>query len=143
MAIFEQLGLNETILLQLVIFTIAFSFLFWAFSGYTKAFQEREKRTVGGEDLAGEIKKKTEALSAEFEVAAREVSGAIKSIYDVRRSEANKEREDLIAKTKAEVSGELERAKSGLSTDIQTARLALKEHVPQIAEIITEKLLKN
>ena len=60
MEIIQQLGINGTALIQFGIFICAFFFLnLYLFTPYYKALEERENRTLGGEDLALEFQKKS------------------------------------------------------------------------------------
>ena len=92
MAVLHQLELNQSFFIQLIVFTIEYIALSrFVFAPYTKAFNQREERTKGGEDLALEIHKNAVELRAQYDSKASQVSGNVKTIFDDYRLEATKE----------------------------------------------------
>src|SRR5437868_3934824 len=103
MEIIHQLGINQTALIQFAIFICMFFFLnLYVFTPYYKALEERENRTMGGEDLAIEFQKKSTELHSEYQIKAKEVSKKIKDIYDAHRNDAVKEYDLIVGKARQE-----------------------------------------
>lgn len=144
MAIFTQLGLNESFFFQFVIFAIAYYVLnIVVYKPYLKAFEAREERTKGGEDLALEFTKKAEDLRSQYETKARAVNTEIKGIFDQYRGQATKEYDTIVASTRASAQKVVDETRSKVAGEISTAAKQLKSEVPAIAAAITNKLLKN
>ncbi len=142
MAVLEQLGINQTVYIQFFIFLIAFITLSQVvFAPYAKALTEREARTKGGEELAGELQKQSVELKTQYEAKARKVSGDIKTIFDSYRDQANREYEQIISKARAESQRLVEEARLRVSIETAEAAKKLREDLPKIASAITSKLL--
>ena len=142
MAVLEQLGINQTVLLQFCIFVfslIALSQL--AFAPYYRAHEERERRTRGGEDLAQEILKQATDLKAQFETRARQVSGDIRTIFDSYREGGSKEYEAILAQARADSQRLVDEARGRVTVEVAEAAKRLKEEIPQVAQAITQKLI--
>lgn len=142
MAILQQLELNNSFFVQLIIFTIAYLALSrLIFSPYAKALEQREQRTKGGEDLAVEIHKKAEDLRAQYESRARQVNGNVKTIFDEYRLEANKECEHILSQARIESQKLIEAARQRVSLEIGEAQAKIKAEAPIIAQEMTHRLL--
>lgn len=142
MDIIQQLGINGAAAVQFGIFTIAFVFLnFYVFTPYYKAHEEREKRTLGGEDLAQEMQKKSTELQTEYQAKAKEVTKKIKDIYDAQRAEAAKEYDVLLSRARAEAASLLEVTNKNIAQSIQATTAALRAETTNVSVAITQKLL--
>lgn len=142
MEIIHQLGINQTALIQFGIFICMFFFLnIYLFTPFYTALEEREKRTLGGEDLALEYQKKSTELHSEYQTKAKEVSKQIKDIYDAHRNDAVKEYDAIVSKAKDEASQLLEAKAKSISQAIQAASAALSAETSSVAMAITQKLL--
>lgn len=142
MEIIQQLGINGTALIQFGIFICIFFFLnLYLFTPYYKALEERENRTLGGEDLAQEFLKKSTELQSEYQSKAKEVAKKIKDIYDSLRADANKEHEALLNKARSEASSLLEANNQKIAQSIQATTAALRSETTNVSVAITQKLL--
>jgi F-type H+-transporting ATPase subunit b len=142
MAILNQLGINQTIFFQFVIFVIAYITLYFlVFKPYTAALNEREARTKGGEGLASELQRQARDLQTEYEKKARQINGQIKEIFDQYRAEASKETDVVISKARSEAQILVERARQQVAAEISQAENKLRDEVPMVAQVITAKLL--
>lgn len=143
MDIFGQLGINTTAAIQFVLFAIALIFLSKVvFTPYTHAYEERQRRTKGGEDLALEYQNKSVELHSEYETKARELNNEIKGIVDGAKSQANKDYESLVAKARSESEKLVHENRTKISTAVQGAAAELKSQTTAVAMAITTKLLK-
>jgi F-type H+-transporting ATPase subunit b len=142
MEIIQQLGINGTALIQFGIFICAFFFLnLYLFTPYYKALEEREKRTLGGEDLAQEFQKKSTELHSEYQTKAKEVTKKIKDIYDAHRTDALKEFDALVGKARTEAAILLEANNQKIAQSIQATAAALRAETTNVSVAITQKLL--
>lgn len=142
MEIIQQLGINGTALIQFGIFICAFFFLnLYLFTPYYKALEERENRTLGGEDLAIELQKKSASLQDDYQAKAKAQAKTIKEIYDEQRAGAVKEYESLVGKARAEAAALLETNSQKIAQSIQATSAALKAETTNISVAITQKLL--
>ena len=142
MDIIQQLGINGAAAIQFGIFICAFFFLnLYVFTPYYKAHEEREKRTLGGEDLAQEFQKKSTDLQSEYQAKAKDIAKKIKDIYDAQRSEALKDNESLLGKARGEATTLLEANNQKIAQSIQATASALRAETTNISVAITQKLL--
>lgn len=142
MGIIHQLGINGTVFIQFGIFICTFFFLnLYVFTPYYKALEEREKRTLGGEDLAQELQKKSTELHSEYQMKAKEVTKKIKDIYDSHRLDALKEFDVLVGKARSEAHALLEANNQKIAQSIQATSAALRTETTNVSVAITQKLL--
>lgn len=142
MEIIHQLGINQTALIQFVIFVCMFFFLnIYLFTPYYLALKERETRTLGGEDLALELQKKSTELHSEYQVKAKEVSKQIKEIYDSHRNDAVKEYDLIVGKAREEAAELLEKNNKTIGQAIQAVAASLGAETTTVSMVITQKLL--
>lgn len=142
MGILNQLGVNHTIIFQFVVFAVAFTSLYLiAFKPYAAALTEREIRTKGGEELAGELHRQAEELRVNYETKARHINSQIKEIFDHSRSEATKQTDASIGKARQEAQVLIEKARAKITAEVADAEKKLREETPQVAQAITNQLL--
>lgn len=142
MSMLTQLGINQTVFIQFVIYIAIFSFLsIYVFGPYANAVEVRESKTKGSEELAIEFAKKTTELHSEYEKKAREVHGHIQEIYRQLKQEAMTESEKLVSKARAESQKTLEENRKTLHTALAATTAELKAETTNISLVITNKLL--
>ncbi len=142
MAVLDQLGLNQSFFIQLIIFSIAYLALSnIVFAPYIKALSVREEKTKGGEDLAFEFQQKAQDLRTRYEVKARQVSGDVKTIFDEYRQQATQEYEKIVSKARGESQVLIESTRKKVSMEIEAAQAQLKAEIPIVAQEMTRKLL--
>ena len=142
MAILNQLGINNTTFYCLLIFILTFFALKEIlFRPYYLAFEEREKRTKGGETNAKELQAKTSQLSLQYEEAARDINSHIKKIFDESRAVAGKESENIIREAKGVADQALESTRAQIAKEIKKAQDQLSLETPGVALAITKKML--
>jgi F-type H+-transporting ATPase subunit b len=142
MEIIHQLGINQTAFVQFAIFICIFFFLnLYVFTPYYAALAEREKRTLGGEDLALEFHKKTTELHSEYQLKTKEVTSKIKSIYEAQRNDAMKDYDIIVSKAREEAGVVLDTNNKKIAQAVQSAASALKLETTNVAVAITQKLL--
>lgn len=143
MAIFQQLGIDGTIVYQFFIFVFGILFLsLYVFVPYRDALLKREERTLGGEELAGELNKESQDLRTKFEARAKEINFAIKSIYDDIRKETSTETEKIVASSKEAAQATIEETRKRVSIEVAEAGKLIKSEIPVVADTIAKQLLK-
>jgi F-type H+-transporting ATPase subunit b len=141
MQIFTSLGVDSTIVIHLICFLISYVALTQLIlKPYMRALEEREKRTVGGEELAVRLVEEAADLQGQYEVKAREINSQITSIYNQSRTAAQKDSDVLVDAARKEASGLLETSRAQISTEVQAARKTLSAEVPAVGAAIASKL---
>lgn len=144
MEILTQLGVNKTAFIQFFIFAIAFFTLSsMVFKPYAEALHKREEKTKGGEEVAEQMLKQSADLKTQFETKAREVSGEINSIYETYREQAMKEYSKIVAEARGESQSLVEDTKKRVSVQVADAAVKLKEEIPTVAGLITQRLINK
>lgn len=142
MAILSQLGINYTTFYCFLIFVVTFFFLKeMVCRPYYLAFEERERRTKGGEEGAKELQKQTLELQQNFEVEVRQLNSRIKEIFDDSRATASKEVEVILNAGRNGAEQIIQETRSAVSSEIKKAREQMKLEAPGIALAITKKML--
>ncbi len=141
MQIFTALGVDSTIVIHLICFLISYvAFTRLVLKPYMRALEEREKRTVGGEEQAVRLVEEANDLQGQYEVKAREINAQITSIYNQSRTAAQKDSEVVVQAARSEATTLLEGARTKISTEVQSARKALSAEVPAVGAAIASKL---
>lgn len=142
MAILSQLGINYTTFYCFLIFVVTFFFLKeLLFRPYYLAFEEREKRTKGGQEGAKDLQKQTLDLHKEFEQEARDLNSQIKNIFDLARSEATKDVEGILASGRKSAEKVIEETRLTVAGEVKKSREQMRLEAPSIALAITKKML--
>lgn len=142
MAVLEQLGINGTVLYQLIIFMFAFiSLRYIMFEPYFKALDERKKRTVGDTQQAEELKIKSADAKSQYEAKARHINAELKDIFGSSRGEAAKEYERLIANARTTAEKLIDENRKRIKDEAAQAEAQLKGEIPAVAAAITQKML--
>lgn len=144
MAILTQLGINQTAFIQFFIFAIAFfSLSLVVFKPYADALHKREEKTKGGEEVAEQMLKQSAELKTQFETKARQVTGEINTIYEAHREQAMKEYNRIVTEARGESQQLVEDTKKQVTLQIAEATSKLKEEIPNIAGLITQRLINK
>ena len=142
MAILNQLGINHTTIYCLIIFLSTFFYLKeFLFRPYFNSFEEREKRTKGGELNAKDLLSKSSLLKKQFEEEARDLNAEIKSIFDESRLSGSKEYEKLVNDAKKTAELFIEETRERVAKEYKKAQDQLSLEVPGVALVITKKML--
>jgi len=107
---------------------------------YLAALSEREKRTVGGEELAVRLVEEANDLQDRYESKAREINAQVKGLYDQSRTAAQKQSDQVVDSARKEASTLLDQARTVITSEIQTARKTLSAEVPAVGSAIASKL---
>ena len=142
LGILSMLGVNQTVYYQLAIFIVGYSCLYFiVFKPYFRMFEERERSTVGNQDLASQIIKEAQELEAEYQVKARQVNEQYKKVYDKYRSEAMREYDEVVSQARSQARNSVETNKKEIQENVFVARKQLLEERPQVSNAIVHQIL--
>ncbi len=142
MEIIQQLGINSTVYSQFALFLFTFIILNQlVFKNYLAAFEAREQRTKGGEELAVELHEETKEIYNKYESKAREINSEVNDIFSQFRAEATKQYEQIVSSARNESNKTIEEARAKILLETKKAESQLQQEVPAIANAITQKLL--
>jgi F-type H+-transporting ATPase subunit b len=141
MELLKSLGIDGTLWIHMACFAVGYlSLSNFVFKPYAKALAEREKRTVGGEELAQQLLIQAGEINANYELKAKAISASIRSEYDKNRVEALRESESLISSARQEAAKLLESSRTKIASEIGAAKNALASEVPAITSAIASKM---
>lgn len=141
MALLKSLGIDSTLWIHVVCFAVAYlSLSNLVFKPYLKALNEREKRTIGGEEQANLILNEANEINSAYEAKAKVIAASIRTEYENNRLAAVKESEALLAAARSEASALIEKSRQKIQTEIGTARSLLAAEVPVITSAIASTM---
>ncbi len=141
LSLLTALGVNQTIWVQLGCFLVSYVALTeLIFKPYMKAYHEREKRTVGGEEFATRIIEEAKELSGNYERKAREINSEIKSMYDQKRSDALRDYEKMLAEARESSTELIAAARTKIAIEVEAARKKLVTEIPAVSGAIASRL---
>jgi F0F1-type ATP synthase membrane subunit b/b' len=142
MSLLLQLGINETVFIQFLLYTGVFTFLaLYVFTPYAKAAQEREFRTKGTEELVLEYQRKSTELHSQYETRVREIHHHIQEIYRQLKQETTVEYERIVGQARLEAQQSLEAARKSLQTALAATTAELHSQTANLSMAITNKIL--
>lgn len=140
--ILKSLGLNETVVPQFFIFIITFIFLnYFVFNKYLAAYQERRRRTVDSKDVDGEIQTEINEKEAIYSREARQINDQIKTIFEKSKADAQDFSMKTLADAQAKHQSKIAAGKKSIDDAVAAARAQLKQSVPEISQMIKQRLL--
>jgi F0F1-type ATP synthase membrane subunit b/b' len=141
-AILSSLGINSTLYIHFVIFFVAYLALSQlVFKPYLKAFEARQKATVGSADVTSALWKETEALRAEYQAKAREINAEIKTVVDDIKKEALAAYQAETQKSQQAYLEQLDQLKVRVETARTQAMAMVDQEVPSVSKAISDRLL--
>lgn len=142
MDIIANLGVDLTIFFQFVSFLVGYFFLYFlVFKPYMKAYEERERRTEGTEEVAERLLTDTKDLQTEYQVKAQQLNAQYKSLYDKSRTEALKAHDQMVSEARANALQLLEKTRDQLNGEVGKAQEQIDKMTPEVAKEIASKLL--
>lgn len=142
MEILSQLGVNQTVVVQFVIYIlIFFSMAFWVFKPYALAEEQRELKTKGADQLAGEFQKKANEYNLLYAQKAKEINEKIQEIFTKEKEQALLACDSIVNQARSESQRHFEDEVQKLKINMNQVSLDMDAQVPQISALITNKLL--
>lgn len=140
-SLLRSLGVNSTIWFQLGCFFVAYlAVTELVFKPYLRAYEERQKRTVGGEETAAKTVEEIGVLQNQYESKVRALNAEIKGIYDTSRGEAQKRYDETMSAARKQADAALESTRAQITTQVEAAEHALKSEVPALGNAIASRL---
>lgn len=140
MQILQQLGANQSAIIQFFIFAISIAFLtVFVFNPFFKAYDERLEKTKGVENVAKDTIEETKNLNLIFQSKARESNDKIRNIYDTERSAAQKKSEDILKTAKADADKILVSSRSEIASQVSQSKSQVASLSQEIATQLTQK----
>lgn len=141
MEILTVLGVDSTLAIHLACFFVSYVALSQLiFKPYLRAYEEREKRTVGNEERAVHLIQEANDLQLQYEQRAKVINAQIKTAFDGSRGDAQKEYERLVQGSREEAQKSIEHSRAHLTREIQATRAALAAEIPTVSAAIASKL---
>ncbi|MBX3041442.1 MAG: ATP synthase F0 subunit B [Bdellovibrionaceae bacterium] len=142
MDLLHALGINQYAIVQFLIFAVMFAFLTgYVFSPYAKALDEREKRTVGGENLAEEYQEKAIELQTEYQQKARDLNSQIQTIFQSQKGAASAEQDKVVRQAQDEANSLIEKNRQAIAKSVSQVSEELRGQTTNVALAITNRLL--
>lgn len=141
-AVFNTLGINYTVGMQLSIFIFVFLSLYYIlFKPYYEAYEARSEQTFGNQDLAERVIKETENLEDMYQAKARKLQVEHKKIYDSSKSEALHEYDSIVFKSRKDSKEKIAVVKIEIEKQFELAKVNLGTETSNVASAIVDKLL--
>jgi F-type H+-transporting ATPase subunit b len=137
-----MISLDISILYQIVIFLGLWLILSkLLFRPYLDLLEERERKTSGVRQDAGELEHEGARLKAEYEDKITQARSAGTAAKDAIIQAARQERERLIQQARDEAAGALESVRRDIESQLERARSLAAAEVAGVAEDMVSKIL--
>lgn len=141
LSIFQSLGINVSLFIQLGLFVVIFYLLkHLVFTPFFAAYEDRESMTYGNEELAEKLNAQSLELESIYQNKARELNEEIKSLFDQSRTEVQKESEELFKKARQEAKEKIDKSRAEIMASYNAAKNELSKEIPDIADSIASQL---
>ena len=142
MELLASLGINSTVLPQLIVFIIVYFILSRVvFRPYLQAFLKREESTVGSEENAEKLLQQAFELSEKLQEKSKAASLEQMTIYNEVRQEAQKDFDRIVSEARVEADKELEGLRSAIQSDVKKVRENMSTEASSVSEGIVGKLI--
>jgi len=139
-----QLGANQTVYIQLLLFVVAITFLTTVvFNPFFKAADQRHKRTKGADAVAKDAALEAKNLATIYQTKAREINNKIKEIFDVKKSEALKKASEVIAESKSKADTVAIESRKNIEAQLKSASVEIDKISQDIALTLKDKFEKG
>ena len=141
-AILEQLELNQTFFIQLVLFAVLFLLLKpLYFKPFLKLFEARHKSTVADQEAAEKLMADAQAKLDEYKRKLSEERAAARKEFDALIDQAKKEEAAFLQHAREEAKKITQAAAESASQQHEELKKKLDIEVESLAHAISEKLL--
>lgn len=142
--ILKSLGIDSSVYFQFAIFFIAYFVMSnVVFKPYLKAYNERQRRTVGGQAEAENLLKEAAEKEESYKLEAKRLNSKIREIFNVINGKAKKEVEQILVEAKSQANLQSDQARSDLELSVSEARKEMENHIPTISENIQNKFVRQ
>jgi F-type H+-transporting ATPase subunit b len=142
MDLLVQLGVNNTLGIQMAMFLVTFVVLkYFLFAPYYAAFNERKERTEGKTELAERFVSEARELEDRYQVKAQEANDRFREIYDRARTDAVKEYDRLLNEARAKNKAVIEDSNKKIEKDMAVVRTQLASEITGVSQLMVQKLI--
>jgi F-type H+-transporting ATPase subunit b len=113
------------------------------FKPLTRVMRERETAVKSALEIAQSAESRARAATAEFDATVTAARTEIYRQMDERRRAAEAYRQELMAKTRAEIEGTLAEARAKLEAQTADARATLERDADVLGKEIADKVLRR
>jgi F-type H+-transporting ATPase subunit b len=137
-----QLGVNETLGIQLAVFLVAFVALkYLLFEPYYAAYKERQERTLGKTELAERFVAEARDLEEKYTIKAQEANDRFREVYDKARLEAVKEYDRVVNEARAKNKAALDQNNQKIQKEMVSVRAQLSNEIAGVSQLMVQKLI--
>ena len=141
MEILLQLGANQTVFIQFVIFIISISFLtVYVYGPFYKAYDQRLQQTKGADQVANETQEEAKKLESIFQVRAREINQKIQSVFDTSKNQAIDSAGLILNQARVKVSETSDDARKKIDAQKANAEKEVQRISEEVSAEISKKL---
>lgn len=141
-ALLQDLGINQTIYLQFVLFVMAYVPLhFLLFKPYFTAYSERINRTEGNQKTSERLLDEAQDLRVRYENKSKELNSQFKAVYDEEKTLTMREYDQITAKAREKAKSLIDESKRLVEEKLQNSKQDIKAEVQNISETIVAKVL--
>jgi F-type H+-transporting ATPase subunit b len=141
MQILLQLGANETVFIQFIIFIVVISYLTtFVYGPYFKAWDQRMQQIKGADQVAQETHDEAKKIEAVYQIRAREINEKIKAVFDASRKQATDSAATLLNQAKSLVADLTDKASQDITAQKQNAAKDIQTISAEVANEISKKL---
>jgi F-type H+-transporting ATPase subunit b len=142
MGILIQLGVNETLAIQLGLFLVVFVVLkHLLFGPYFAALMERRARTLGKTEQAEKYVAEARVLEDQYAMRAREANDMYRDAFEKGRLAANKEFERVVGEARQAAKDHTDAMRDRLGKEMVAVRSQLSQEVASVSQVINQKLI--
>lgn len=142
MEILKQLGVNETVWIQLGFFILSYFFLStFVFKPYRRNLEFRKKNTSGSMEEATRLSAATEVLVMDYQGRMKSQNEKAQTIYNQLRNEALAEEEKLVAAARDRANKIIEDTRLKITREIEAGRRTLESQIPELSSLTASQVL--
>ena len=142
--ILTSLGVNSTFYFQFAIFCFAYIAMSKiVFGPYLAAYEERHRRTVGGEKEAQDLQAQADETEAVYVKEARSLNDKIKEIYSEKAVLLNQDRNKILEEARGNAENKLNQGREQIEVAVGEARNTMKGHIQELSQQIQNKFSGN
>ena len=141
-SVLAQLGINNTLWIQLAIFTFVYIFLRFVYFGpFLRLIELRAKESTGVETEAVALNERVDGLERDWQARIQEARKAAREKREAVLKAAVNETSSQLAQARGQAKAKIESARDDLAGSATAARTAAGGQVDTIAKLFVDKLM--
>lgn len=143
-AIFQQLGANDSLIYQFVVFVVVFVIAkFGFFNHLQKVLETREDKTVKLEGNAEAKFEEVNKLSVEYKERIQSANREAREKFDKEKFEIEKSEEARYRSHEKEISEFIDKSRNEILMDLQSKKEQVMNEADQLANSLVQKITKG